>query len=531
MSRPRLHAPREHRGVLAVPPLAEAGQLLQANRARLHAARLDLHGRPLAELRRLAGEEVRTAARRYLAALGLSDPGYTSPSFLVTGHQPELFHPGVWVKNFAAHGLAAAHGATPLNLIVDNDTAKVPAVRVPVLGDGPARRVPVPFDRWAGPMPYEELAVRDEDLFARFPDEVQKTARGLPADTLLPAFWREVLVMVPRTPRLGERLAGARRRWEETWGCRTLELPVSVLCRTEAFAWFACHLLADLPRFREVYNDGLHAYRERHAVRTPNRPVPELAVRDDWREAPFWVWRAGAAVRERLFARFAGDAIELADAAGTFARLPRRDPPAAVRGWRALEAQGIKLRTRALTATLFARLVLADLFIHGIGGALYDELTDTLLREFYRCEPPGFLVLSATLLLPLGPVPPAGPLPEEVRRQLRDVWYNPDRSLAGNPQRDVADLRRQKWDWIRHEPADRAGRRERFRALRTINEQLREFVADRLAALRAKLAEAEKRRETLEVLQDREYAFCLYPAAELYAFYRQFLSPPGPHAP
>ena len=51
--------------------------------------------------------------------------------------------------------------------------------------------------------------------------------------------------------------------------------------------------------------------------------------------------------------------------------------------WRSLEAHGFKIRTRALTTTMFARLFLADLFIHGIGGGIYDELTDRIIERYY----------------------------------------------------------------------------------------------------------------------------------------------------
>ena len=85
------------------------------------------------------------------------------------------------------------------------------------------------------------------------------------------------------------------------------------------------------------------------------------------------------------------------------------------------------MRSRALTNTLYARLFLSDLFIHGIGGGKYDELTDELIRRFYGCEPPEFLILSATRLLPL-PAPPVRP--EDHRRlvrELRDLHWNPQR--------------------------------------------------------------------------------------------------------
>ena len=41
---------------------------------------------------------------------------------------------------------------------------------------------------------------------------------------------------------------------------------------------------------------------------------------------------------------------------------------------------GWELRPRALTLTIWARLLIADLFVHGIGGAKYDRISDTMRR-------------------------------------------------------------------------------------------------------------------------------------------------------
>ena len=65
---------------------------------------------------------------------------------------------------------------------------------------------------------------------------------------------------------------------------------------------------------------------------------------------------------------------------------------------------------------MYARLFLCDLFIHGIGGGKYDEVTDNIIRRYYGVEPPAYLVLSATLHLPL-PHHPARP--EDCRRLRR----------------------------------------------------------------------------------------------------------------
>src|SRR5262249_36800609 len=117
--------------VLAIPPLPEAAALLDRNRRLLGRAAGDLLGRPLADLRAEARQAAVAAAWAYLREAGEPAPDGPAHSLILAGHQPELFHPGVWVKNFALTGLSAAGGATPLNLVVDNDTVKTNLLRVP----------------------------------------------------------------------------------------------------------------------------------------------------------------------------------------------------------------------------------------------------------------------------------------------------------------------------------------------------------------------------------------------------------------
>ena len=49
----------------------------------------------------------------------------------MAGHQPQLFHPGVWYKNFVLEQLAAEHGGTAINLVIDSDAMRTAAIRVP----------------------------------------------------------------------------------------------------------------------------------------------------------------------------------------------------------------------------------------------------------------------------------------------------------------------------------------------------------------------------------------------------------------
>jgi len=204
---------------------------------------------------------------------------------------------------------------------------------------------------------------------------------------------------------------------------------------------------------------------------------------------------------------------------------PDGAPSRMVRAWQDLERQGIKIRSRALTNTLFARLFLADLFIHGIGGGKYDELTDEIVRRFYGFEPPGFLVLSATLLLPLPSLPGRPEMCRRLARELRDLRYNPQRHLPGNALAEprVRQLASQKQSWIARQPIDGQQRRERFQRLREITDQLRLSLADQEAALQQELVDCERDIEVNGVLQQRDYPFCLYPEALLRPFCTQFL--------
>jgi hypothetical protein len=533
----RLRAPQANGAVLAEPPLEAAGHWIAVNRENLEQASLDILGRTWSELRQEARGAALDCARSYLQAAGEPLPEFRSHSILMAGHQPELFHPGVWVKNFALNGLSLRYGTTPINLVVDNDTAKSTVLRLPDLSTKLAGELPhiasIPFDRWAGEIPYEERTVHDEPLFESLPERTAEFYQNWGFEPFLTRFWEETRRQASRTSLLGERLAASRRTFERLWHCRNLELPVSHVCRTEPFAWFACHLLAELPRFHAVYNACVHAFRRRHGIRSRNHPVPNLGAEQDWLEVPFWAWKSGPVRRGRLMARRAGSQIEMLvkQPLGNegWPAIPLQPASAMIRAWMQLERSGFKIRSRALTNTLFARLFIADLFIHGIGGGKYDELTDDIIRQFYGLQPPAFLLLSATLLLPL----PTHDVDRErcrrLGRELRDLYYNPQRHLDGQPLSPGArELVKQKESWIARQPASSEAKRERFLSLRHLTARLRSWLPGEDDSRDKQLAECERELQANAILQRRDYPFCLYPEPQLRDFCTHFLDVPEP---
>ena len=49
---------------------------------------------------------------------------------------------------------------------------------------------------------------------------------------------------------------------------------------------------------------------------------------------------------------------------------------------------------------MFVRLLIADQFVHGIGGARYDQVADQIMSKHFGIEPPAFSVTTATLYFP-----------------------------------------------------------------------------------------------------------------------------------
>lgn len=522
MAYQRLRAPNRDGALLEVPPLAEASRHLSENSRRFSSWDHDFQGRRFDRLRAMARTRVIKLARSFLEENGLDVPAVTDPTapIVVTGHQPELFHPGVWVKNFAASAVAGRVSGLALNLLVDNDLPKGPEIRVPHRHGDQVGLTTVAYDTWATDAPFEDLRVADEQLFSSFGGRVRRLLGSIVPAPLIESYWPRVVGFGDRTDRVALRLALARRSVEQDWGARNLEVGLGRLCDDEPFHWFVSHILANLDRFQRIHNDALRAYRQAHRIRSRNHPVADLGRQGDWLESPFWAWRADAPRRRPLLIRQLARTMELriGGESDPLIELPLasdREACCAVERLNELAGLGVRLRTRALTTTMYARLLLGDLFIHGIGGAKYDELGDEIIRGFFGFEPPAFLTLSLTLWLGLETDPAAGSAWKASGRLVRDLAFNPDRYLqeADDPEvRDLIAAKRAAIDW----PVETHRQREaRFRELRRVNSLLIPHASafrDRALNDRGEIA---RRLQQDATARSREYSFVLHDADRL----------------
>jgi hypothetical protein len=412
-------------------------------------------------------------------------------------------------------------------LIIDSDTVAAPAVNVPSGSPSAPIVDRVPLDRWHGELPYEERSVLDPDCFLSFGQRAAQLIAPLVSRPVITQLWPLAVAALRDGAPLGACLAHARHQLEGRWGLATYELPLSQVCQFLVFHWFSGYLLARLPRYWNVFNTAVADYRAIYRIRSRSHPVPELTQEGPWLEAPFWIWTAERPERRPLFVRQQRTRQVVTNRQGLEIDLPLAPDSHGERACQALadlSRRGIQLRPRATLTTMFARLFLGDLFVHGIGGGTYDQLTDLVIRRFFGVEPPPYLIATATLHLPI-------PRPHvtiddrrRVRHELRDLTFHPERYIdtkrlsRPGDREAVAGLVAEKQRWIAT-PKTSANARQRHAGIARANGELAVRLGPERETLLAddRRIEAALRRET--ILGSREYAFCLHPEETLRALF------------
>ncbi len=513
-------APAEDGGWLVDPCPGRAGQLASANREHLEHWDFDFGETSFAEIRASARESLMQAARDYTLAY---QPGRSMPAvapIFMTGHQPDLFHPGVWAKNFLLSHIADRQGGVAVNFQVDADLHKSPSIRVPTGSKDHPSAEWLAYDHRSISLPYEEGVVHDPECFRGFADRARNKMETLLPDSILPEFWDSVLQHWEQEPNVGQCFARARHDLEATWGLQAWEVPLSSICRTPAFLTFAHFLLGNAAKFWEAYNTCLDAYRTQHRIRSRTHPVPALAREGDSFELPLWTWTTDSPRRRPVFARRGGQSIVLSDQQGWGTAIPETGQD----GLKALQANfletadGRKLRPRALITTMFARLFLCDLFVHGIGGGIYDRLNDMIMERFWGIRPPRYMVASATQRLPIRrPAVTSADL-GRLHSLQRELVYHPEDHLPNNLKPEEV-AKTQRWiqakkQWVQT-PKTVDNARTRHIAITQANESLQAWLEGRLKQLHVEQQRLEKLLRNEGVLGSRDYAFCLYPSQTL----------------
>jgi hypothetical protein len=194
---------------------------------------------------------------------------------------------------------------------------------------------------------------------------------------------------------------------------------------------------------------------------------------------------------------------------------PDREACCAVERLRTLADHSVRLRTRALTTTLFSRFMLGDIFVHGIGGAKYDELGDEIARRFFGIEPPSFLTASMTLWLgvPAGEATPYDLA--RINRNLRDLRFKPERYLSEQATGEIRSLIEAKQDAIAVPVTTRRERKARRLAIRRLNDAMQPWVRAVNDDLQTQRGETLRRLRSNRIARSREFSFVLHSREKL----------------
>ena len=513
MIKRRPDLPAGHGELVTEPPVSEWAQLLQENAEQVAGWDFCVAGVPVADLRKDARRILTAKAKAWSDRLGIETSAPpTEPSLIVaTGHQPDLYHTGVWAKDFLLQRLATQTGATAVDVVVDSDVFDHVGIRAPCFSPGIVRceqylATGGPATCFAcSPTPGPD----DIELFCKAAAATLDTLPSPSAGLHFASYCEGLRDSVSASENLAELMTAARRRYE---GDLTdyLELPVTAAAASEPFVRFAVDICLSARRFAAIHNDELASHRALHRLRSSARPFPDLVVDDEVIELPFWLLRDGSRSGARI--REASEGLILLGPDGDLVTLPA-DPSQAVP---VLLGSGIRLVPRALTLTLFVRTFLADLFIHGIGGSRYDRVTEAVAHRWWGIELPQFVTASLTMYLPLGAYLVTEDDLAEVDQRLHRLAHNPDEALGDidfdSPgERDRAlSLAGRKRDLVEKISAEGADRKVLGAEIREVNAELAALLDPLAGELRSTRDRLSVQIEASGVLADRTYPFCLW---------------------
>ena len=418
--------------------------------------------------------------RRIREQLGLG----TIDPIVMSGHQAEFWHPGILAKYFAM--MAAAElvpDARAAWVVVDQDTNDPATIRYPkrAASAGLVRGTwHVPIGSAGGPLPEVPTAhlaplspPRDLDLLVR---ELQPATEGVAGGIRRIAFLlHDEAKGTSAAEQVGAAVWAALRDITAPAPAHSpLLLFATRLNTTDLFAAWVQRMREDPGTCASAYNGAVAAH--------PHARIRPLEVAAGRCELPLWRVQAGHA-RRRIFAEGLAD-------------IPRE-----------------QLAPRALLMTALLRAGACDLFIHGLGGAVYDQVTEHWMAAWQ----PGVAlaptaVATATRLLRFSGDP--APSPQTIARAAwlaHSARHDPavlgDTTAAEEKRLLVLNIARARE--AGHHPRPlylelhhllESVRRRHSAALRTLD--------DEAAALRARRAEA-------GVAFDRAWPFPLYDAAQL----------------
>lgn len=309
---------------------------------------------------------------------------------IATGHQPIIYHNGIIYKNLTLNRFLQANlGVTGLNINIDTDTADAGHISLIQKEANNLRRLSFHIATQQVPLFRAKIASTEE---------VDKTFNEM-SKTLSESLGIKGIAQLSEYAQYYKSASGIeavkaniaiRRIFEGV--PEYMELPLTRLALVGEIKNFVRMLVVDYQRLHSVYNSTLNDYRNEKGIKNLANPFPNLTLENGEYELPFWFISTETGEKVSIYVKAQADSVTI--------RLGEKshNVPNLVHFLERLPEYQI-LVTKAALSTVIFRLGLSDLFIHGIGGAKYDEFTDQFISNYFSISAPKFCTASASYYL------------------------------------------------------------------------------------------------------------------------------------
>jgi hypothetical protein len=415
--------------------------------------------------------------------------GRTRP-VIATGHQPYLWHPGILAKDLAADLFAQHVGGTAMHVVVEHNAIAPLAIGLPTQQGSELSGQTLIFGNAskAATLPPNRLppidAVSVERAISGAGCLATETARnGLHR---IAEAYAEQGDHPHRSAQTTAVLAQLKRPY--------LKATMPTLSTSELVTQhFVDRLLADPVGCVRCYNRAAYAY--------PEAGIRPLYHGRDVVEAPLWAQ---------------GDA----NATPVFVDLGDSQQSLLFTQGQALDLTGPDalryLRPRAISLSAIMRSEHCDLFIHGTGGGVYDQVTERWWRDWVGEDLAPMAVVSADMFLPFDA--PTSTREERIKTQwfAHHLPHNIDRHTDADSDAEVI-LRQEKQNLLDHMDDDRDKRRRAaaFQRIHAINAELGSRHDAALLDASQQASDARIGVANAVIANRRDWCFALYPEQRL----------------
>ncbi len=530
----KLIIPEKNGELLCIPSLNLIPQLIKSNKERFKAYNFTIGYKGFHEFRKRLREKVILLSEKFTANLGIKSHIYNNSDTIVqTGHQPLFYHPGIIIKNLILNKIGMMEGINAINLIVDTDNFKEIAVNTPSYRDGIKIEKEILLSNQHS-IPYEFSTPPSQEEFNLFIESIENHLSHPEFKNIYDNFngyINKIRDVRKNFNTISEFMTAIRRVYEEEVESEYLEIPLSYICDTDEFLLFFLSIAMESEKFTSIYNCHLGRYRKEHKLRYPVNPFPNLSIEDEKIELPFWHFYENK--RGRVFAKTKDDTVIVSFEGEDSIEFNKKE---LYNGIDLIKKNNRKIRPKAMILTLFNRMFASDAFIHGVGGAKYDRITDEIIRDFYKVEPPEFITTSLTLYPNVEISSPSARndrqsgvslrgaittkqsnlikenLQDEIKRlekKLRDMRYNPERYS-----KDTS-LRREKENLISIIKTDDTDKKEIFIKLKEINERIYQKIESNAEDIQEEIKILKRQQTEMNIIQRRDYPYFLFSPEEI----------------